>query len=133
MPRVNGQNFLQQDPGSNDLNPSIPDVNPFIQQPANSPLSTGRMPKVISCKTLWRYAAAASDQNPLESPFAALRLRTDAAKHYKRVAGPKRDLEDVDGRRRVPNRCSELMKNVYLGALYADGIVIEAIVEKIAA
>ena len=35
-PRVNGTIFLQQDPGSNDLNPSIPDVNPFIQQPAST-------------------------------------------------------------------------------------------------
>ena len=36
-------------------------------------------------------------------------------------------------RLKAPNRCSALIKDVYLGALYADGIVIEAIVEKIAA
>ena len=41
--------------------------------------------------------------NPVESPFAALRLRTDAAKRYKRVDPTKvydsGDLENVDGRR----------------------------------
>ena len=30
----------------------------------------------------WRHTRAT---NPVESPFAALRLRTDAAKRYKRV------------------------------------------------
>ena len=40
--------------------------------------------------------------NPVESPFAALRLRTDAAKRYKRVrSGDSGDLEDADGRRRT--------------------------------
>ena len=40
--------------------------------------------------------------NPVESPFAALRLRTDAAKRYKRGrSGDSGDLEDADGRRRT--------------------------------
>ena len=38
--------------------------------------------------------------NPVESPFAALRLRTDAAKRYKGGrSGDSGDLENVDGRR----------------------------------
>ena len=37
--------------------------------------------------------------NPVESPFAALRLRTDAAKRYEGRSGDSGDLENVDGRR----------------------------------
>ena len=45
----------------------------------------------------WRHLRTT---NPVESPFAALRLRTDAAKRYKRVdRAIAVILEDADGRR----------------------------------
>ena len=74
--------------------------------------------------------------NPVESPFAALRLRTDAAKRYKRVdraiAVIWKMLMVAEQRfRRL--KAPELMEDVYLGAQYVDGIVVEATVEKVAA
>ena len=74
--------------------------------------------------------------NPVESPFAALRLRTDAAKRYKRVdratAVIWRMLMVAETRfRRL--KSPELMRDVYLGAKYVDGVTIEDIVEEVAA
>ena len=74
--------------------------------------------------------------NPVESPFAALRLRTDAAKRYKRVdraiAVIWKMLMVAEGRfRRL--KAPELIEDVYLGAQYADGIAIESTAEKVAA
>lgn len=74
--------------------------------------------------------------NPVESPFAALRLRTDAAKRYKRVdratAVIWKMLMIAEQRfRRL--KAPELMRDVYLGAQYVDGMAIEAIVEEVAA
>ena len=62
--------------------------------------------------------------NPVESPFAALRLRTDAAKRYKRVdraiAVIWKMLMVAEQRfRRL--KAPELIEDVYLGAQYADG------------
>ncbi len=67
--------------------------------------------------------------NPVESPFAALRLRTDAAKRYKRVdraiAVIWKMLMVAEQRfRRL--KAPELIEDVYLGAQYADGIAIES-------
>ena len=64
--------------------------------------------------------------NPVESPFAALRLRTDAAKRYKRVdraiAVIWKMLMVAEGRfRRL--KAPELIEDVYLGAQYAGGIL----------
>ena len=61
--------------------------------------------------------------NPVESPFAALRLRTDAAKRYKRVdraiAVIWKMLMVAEQRfRRL--KAPELIEDVYLGAQYAD-------------
>ena len=74
--------------------------------------------------------------NPVESPFAALRLRTDAAKRYKRVDRATAVIwkmlmiaEQHFRRLKAP----ELMKDVYLGAEYVDGMAIETIVEEVAA
>jgi transposase-like protein len=74
--------------------------------------------------------------NPVESPFAALRLRTDAAKRYKRVDRATTVIwkmlmiaEQHFRRLKAPG----LMKDVYLGTKYADGMAIEAIVEEVAA
>ena len=74
--------------------------------------------------------------NPVESPFAALRLRTDAAKRYKRVdraiAVIWKMLMVAEGRfRRL--KAPELIEDVYLGAHYADGIAIESTAEMVAA
>ena len=74
--------------------------------------------------------------NPVESPFAALRLRTDAAKRYKRVdraiAVIWKMLMLAEQRfRRL--KAPELIEDVYLGAQYADGIAIESTAEKVAA
>ena len=74
--------------------------------------------------------------NPVESPFAALRLRTDAAKRYKRVdraiAVIWKMLMVAEQRfRRL--KAHELMEDVYLGAQYVDGIAGGATIEKVAA
>ena len=73
--------------------------------------------------------------NPVESPFAALRLRTDAAKRYKRVdrmAVMWKMLMIAEQRfRRL--KAPELMEEVYLGAQYVDGIAAEATLEEVAA
>ena len=74
--------------------------------------------------------------NPVESPFAALRLRTDAAKRYKRVdratAVIWKMLMIAEKRfRRL--KAPGLMREVYLGTLYMDGMAIEATVEEVAA
>ena len=74
--------------------------------------------------------------NPAESPFAALRLRTDAAKCYKRVdratAVIWKMLMIAEKRfRRL--KAPGLMRDVYLGTLYMDGKAIEATVEEVAA
>ena len=74
--------------------------------------------------------------NPVESPFAALRLRTDAAKRYKRVdraiAVIWKMLMVAEQRfRRL--KAPELIEDVYLGAQYVDGIVSETMAEKVAA
>ena len=74
--------------------------------------------------------------NVVESPFAALRLRTDAAKRFKRVdraiAVIWKMLLVAESRfQRL--KAPELMRDVYLGAVYKDGIVVEPTPEKVAA
>lgn len=72
--------------------------------------------------------------NPVESPFAALRLRTDAAKRYKRVDNATaviwKMLLIAETRFRRLN-APELLKKVYEGEEYKDGI--ETIREEAAA
>ena len=84
-------------------------------------------------KEHWRHIRTT---NPVESPFAALRLRTDAAKRYKRVdraiAVIWKMLMVAEGKfRRL--KAPALMKVVYQGARYKDGIVINTMPEKVAA
>ena len=84
-------------------------------------------------KEHWRHLRTT---NPVESPFAALRLRTDAARRYKRVdraiAVIWKMLMVAEKRfRRL--QAPELMADVYLGAQYVDGIAVEATAEKVAA
>ena len=81
----------------------------------------------------WRHLRTT---NPVESPFAALRLRTDAARRYKRVdraiAVIWKMLMVAEKRfRRL--QAPELMADVYLGVKYVDGIAAEATAEKVAA
>ena len=81
----------------------------------------------------WRHLRTT---NPAESPFAALRLRTDAARRYKRVdraiAVIWKMLMVAEKRfRRL--QAPEMMKDVYLGVEYKDRVAIEAPVERVAA
>ena len=80
----------------------------------------------------WRHLRTT---NVVESPFVALRLRTDAAKRFKRVdrsiAVIWKMLMVAESRfRRL--KAPDLMKAVYLGVVYKDGIVIEPTPEKVA-
>jgi hypothetical protein len=65
------------------------------------------------------------DTNVVESPFAALRLRTDAAKRFKKVERATaviwKMLMIAEQRFRRLN-APELLKQVYLGVQYQDGI-----------
>ena len=84
-------------------------------------------------KEHWRHLRTT---NPVESPFAAVRLRTDAARRYKRVdraiAVIWKMLMVAEKRfRRL--QAPELIADVYLGAQYVDGIAVEAMAEKVAA
>ena len=81
----------------------------------------------------WRHLRTI---NVVQSPFAALRLRTDAAKRFKRVdraiAVIWKTLMVAESRFRKL-KARELMKYAHLGAVYKDGIVIEPTPEKVAA
>jgi transposase-like protein len=66
--------------------------------------------------------------NVIESPFAALRLRTDAAKRFKKVANAtavifKMLLVSEKKFRRLNS--PELMREVYIGVKFEDGVRIE--------
>ena len=81
----------------------------------------------------WRHLRTT---NPVESPFAALRLRTDAARRYKRVDRAIAVIWKmlmVAEKRFLRLQAPELMADVYLGAQYVDGIAVEATAEKVAA
>jgi putative transposase len=63
--------------------------------------------------------------NPIESPFAALRLRTDAAKRFKKVPNATAAIwkllmvaEKTFRRLNAP----ELMRELYLGAVFVEGV-----------
>ncbi|MFQ5918112.1 MAG: IS256 family transposase [Candidatus Binatia bacterium] len=74
--------------------------------------------------------------NPVESPFAALRLRTDAAKRYKRVDRATAVIWKmlmVAEKRFRRLRAPELMMDVYHGAQYVDGIRLQTAIEEVAA
>ena len=84
-------------------------------------------------KEHWRHLRTT---NPVESPFAALRLRTDAARRYKRVDSAIAVIWKmlmVAEKRFRRLQAPELMGDVYLGVKYKDGVAIEAPVEGIAA
>lgn len=65
--------------------------------------------------------------NPVESPFAALRLRTDAAKRFKKVANAQAVIWKmllVAEKRFRRLRAPHLMKDVYLGVNYVNGVAV---------
>jgi len=75
-------------------------------------------------KAHWRHLRTT---NPIESPFAALRLRTDAAKRYKSVANATAILWKlllVAERRFRRLNAPERLKDVFRGVKYQDGIQI---------
>lgn len=74
--------------------------------------------------------------NPVESPFAALRLRTAAAKRFKKVDNAttviwKMLLVAESRFRRL--RAPELTREVYYGAVYEDGVRVEELCQEAAA
>ena len=79
----------------------------------------------------WRHLRTT---NVVESSFAALRLRTDAAKRFKRVQGDGCDLEDADGGgEQVQIAEGNGVDEGLTPRRYQDGIVIESEPEKVAA
>ncbi|TLN08537.1 IS256 family transposase, partial [bacterium] len=70
----------------------------------------------------WRHLRTT---NPVESPFAALRLRTDAARRFKRVDNATAVIWKLlllaESKFRRLN-ASELLKEVFLGVAFIDGI-----------
>lgn len=73
-------------------------------------------------KEHWRHLRTT---NPIESPFAAVRLRTDAAKRFKKVDNATaliwKIMQVAETTFRRLN-AAELLKDVYQGAKYADGV-----------
>ncbi len=73
----------------------------------------------------WRHLRTT---NVIESPFAALRLRTDAAKRFMKVANATaviwKMLLVAETKFRKLN-APELLQDVWVGAEYRDGIRIE--------
>lgn len=65
--------------------------------------------------------------NPIEAPFAAVRLRTDAGKRFKRVDNATaliwKTLMIVEKTFRRLN-APELLKDVYQGTVYLNGLAV---------
>lgn len=90
--------------------------------------------------TFYRYPQAQWQHlrttNPVESPFAALRLRTDAAKRFKKVRQAQAVVWKmllVAEKRFRRLKAPELMKEVYRGAQFIDGIPVTQTPEEKAA
>jgi putative transposase len=74
--------------------------------------------------------------NPVESPFSALRLRTDAARRFKKVENAQAVIWKmllVAQRRFRRLKSPELMRDVYQGAKYINGALVEKVSEEKAA
>jgi transposase-like protein len=74
--------------------------------------------------------------NPVESPFAGLRLRTDAAKRYKRVDRATAVIWKmllVAERRFHRLKAPDLLRDVYLGVVYVDGVRARTTAQEVAA
>jgi transposase-like protein len=73
-------------------------------------------------KEHWRHLRTS---NPIESPFSALRLRTDAARRFKKIENALAVIWKmllVAERRFRRLRAPELMKDVYQGVKYVNGV-----------
>lgn len=84
-------------------------------------------------KDHWRHLRTS---NPIESPFAGLRLRTDAAKRFKKIENAltviwKMMLVAEKRFRRL--RAPELLKDVYQGVKYVNGVRTTGRSEEVAA
>ena len=74
--------------------------------------------------------------NPVESPFSALRLRTDAARRFKKVANARAVIWKmllVAEKRFRRLKAPHLMKNVYQGAQYVNGVPVNPVTQEKAA
>ena len=74
--------------------------------------------------------------NPVESPFSALRLRTDAARRFKKVANARAviwKMLRVAEKRFRRLKAPHLMKDVYQGAQYANGVPVNQVTQEKAA
>lgn len=84
-------------------------------------------------KDHWRHLRTS---NPVESPFAALRLRTSAAKRFKKVASAEaliwKTLMIAETKFRRLN-APELLKEVADGRKFVDGVAVNKITRKLAA
>jgi transposase-like protein len=84
-------------------------------------------------KEHWRHLRTS---NPVESPFSAVRLRTDAARRYKKTQPATaliwKTLMIVQKHFRRLN-APELLKDVFDGAIYVDGIRINDLETEVAA
>ena len=74
--------------------------------------------------------------NPVESPFSALRLRTDASRRFKKVANARAVIWKmllVAEKRFRRLKAPHLMKDVYQGAQYVNGVPVNQVTEEKAA
>ena len=74
--------------------------------------------------------------HPVESPFSALRLRTDAARRFKKVANARAVIWKmllVAEKRFRRLKAPHLMKDVYQGAQYANGVPVNQVTQEKAA
>ena len=74
--------------------------------------------------------------NPVESPFSGLRLRTDAARRFKKVENAQAVIWKmllVAEKRFRRLKSPELMRNVYQGAKYINGVPVHTLSEEKAA
>ncbi len=74
--------------------------------------------------------------NPVESPFSALRLRTDAARRFKKVANARAVIWKmllIAEKRFRRLKAPHLMREVYQGAQYVNGVPVNQVTEEKAA
>jgi len=84
-------------------------------------------------KAQWQHLRTT---NPVESPFAALRLRTDAAKRFRKVENAQAVIWKmllVAEKRFRRLKAPELMKDVYRGDKYVNGVPVNEVSEEKAA
>ena len=84
-------------------------------------------------KAQWQHLRTT---NPVESPFSALRLRTDAARRFKKVANARAVIWKmlmVAEKRFRRLKAPELMKEVYQGAKYVNGVPVQNLTQEEAA